>query len=184
MPRLPRHLKHLVVPSSWMLDKLSGTYVSIPLTSSHLTCHLLARLPDHLLVPTNSVNPCPLWFSFATGWSMCWPDVKSLQLSSNNWSRWTEKFALIPYPTSFMGRLSYFSYFSPSVTIWYRHYFYWTLPPFVWCQGPLHYPRHHPRGGFLQPPQGLSSCFGCQGHSSHCNPWWPDHPLSRPSYQG
>lgn len=63
-----KHLKRLAAPSSWMLDKLSGTYVSLrhdrlaPRTAilNARTAFVILRLPDLLPVPTSSESPFPL----------------------------------------------------------------------------------------------------------------------------
>src|SRR5216683_6077498 len=62
-----KHLKRLAAPSSWMLDKLSGTYVrSLPPRVSFLV-QCVSRPLVLLLVPINSGNPSLFPSSFATG---------------------------------------------------------------------------------------------------------------------
>jgi hypothetical protein len=61
-------LKRLNAPSSWMLDKLSGTYVSLPVVGlRQFRFYTRHRLPDPRLAPTSSANVSLLPFSSATG---------------------------------------------------------------------------------------------------------------------
>lgn len=72
-----KHLKRLAAPSSWMLDKLGGTYVSLPTLIPVRAANLVYRLRALPLVHTSFANPFPLPCSFVIGSSTLSPAARS-----------------------------------------------------------------------------------------------------------
>ena len=98
-PRGPKkHLKRLNAPHHWMLDKLSGQYVSVLVTWSSYSEHLsvLLRHQSHHQDPTRRGSASHWSCSWETDSSMLWQETRWRRYSSNASSRLMARYVQTP----------------------------------------------------------------------------------------